>query len=93
MHDARQPVDPLIFGTGHNNIMSRALIENASAQDLMAVPDDTGTLMRVIPLARLTRLGALIPSGGGCIFNACPRRNAFPRGRALLHKSCQGFML
>ena len=83
LHDARQPVDPLIFGTGHNNIMSRALIENASAQDLMAVPDDTGTLMRVIPLARLTRLGALILSGSGCIFNACPRRNAFPRGRRL----------
>ena len=53
LHDARQPVDPLMFGTGYNIIMSRALIDNVNTQDLVAVPDDTGTLMRVIPLSQL----------------------------------------
>jgi len=53
LHDARQPVDPLMFGTGYNIIMSRALIENADAHDLIAIPDDTGALMRVIPLSKL----------------------------------------
>jgi hypothetical protein len=53
LQDARQPVDPLMFGTGYNIIMSRALIENADAHDLIAIPDDTGALMRVIPLSKL----------------------------------------
>ena len=53
LHDARQPVDPLMFGTGYNIIMSRALIDNADTQDLVAVPDDTGTLMRVVPRSQL----------------------------------------
>ena len=53
LHDARQPVDPLMFGTGYNIIMSRALIDNANTQDLVAVPDDTGTLMRVVPRSQL----------------------------------------
>jgi hypothetical protein len=61
LHDARQPVDPLMFGTGYNIIMSRALIENANAQDLVAVPDDTGTLMRVIPLAKLDGRALALP--------------------------------
>lgn len=61
LHDARQPVDPLMFGTGYNIIMSRALIENANAQDLVAVPDDTGTLMRVIPLAKLEGRALVLP--------------------------------
>lgn len=61
LHDARQPVDPLMFGTGYNIIMSRTLIENANAQDLVAVPDDTGTLMRVIPLAKLEGRALVFP--------------------------------
>lgn len=61
LHDARQPVDPLMFGTGYNIIMSRALIENKNAQDLIAVLDDTGTLMCVTPLAKLEGRALALP--------------------------------
>lgn len=61
LHDARQPVDPLMFGTGYNIIMSRALIEDAGAHDLIAIPDDTGTLMRVIPHAKLEGSARALP--------------------------------
>lgn len=61
LHDARQPVDPQMFGTGFSLIMSRALIEDASAHDLIAIPDDTGTLMRVIPRSRLSGATEALP--------------------------------
>lgn len=61
LHDARQPVDPLMFGTGYNIIMSRALIDNSNGKDLVAVPDDTGTLMRVIPLSQLNGRAMALP--------------------------------
>lgn len=61
LHDARQPVDPLMFATGYSFIMSRALIEDATAHDLIALPDQTGILMRVIPRAKLDRKAKALP--------------------------------
>lgn len=61
LHDARQPVDPLMFSTGYSFIMSRALIEDAAAQDLIAIPDKTGTLMRVFPRAEVNREVQALP--------------------------------
>ncbi len=61
LHDARQPVDPQMFGTGYSLIMSRALIKHASKHDLIAIPDDTGTLMRVIPRSELSGAVKALP--------------------------------
>lgn len=61
LHDARQPVDPLMFTTGYSFIMSRSLLDDAAPQDLIAVPDETETIMRVFPRAELSHKAKALP--------------------------------
>lgn len=61
LHDARQPIDPLMFRTGYSIIMSRALIDNANEHELVAVPNDIGTLLSVLPRSKWERGTLALP--------------------------------
>lgn len=56
LHDARQPLDPLMIGSPLNFLISRAVLSNAADLDLVGVIEaDHRQILRVMPLNLLDR--------------------------------------
>lgn len=56
LHDARQPLDPVMIGSPLNFLISRGVLAQAAELDLVGVVDaEHRQMMRVVPVARLDR--------------------------------------
>jgi len=58
LHDARQPLDPLLMGSSLSFFIERSVLDAGPAQDLVAEHDpDDGTILRVRPAASARQSG------------------------------------